>query len=161
MIAYGSKRGGTAGLADMIGAELIAHGLRVDVRPAARILSVDGYKGVIVAGALYNSRWHRDARRFVNRFRSALQSIPVWLIASGPLDDSANQGTLPPVSQVAKAAAVVGARGSMTFGGRLARDAKGLVASAMAKTRAGDWRNPAQVKAFAAAVADELAQATR
>jgi len=42
----------------------------------------------------------------------------------------------------------VGARGHITFGGRLSPDAKGFPASAMAKNRAGDWRDPAQVRAW-------------
>jgi menaquinone-dependent protoporphyrinogen oxidase len=48
----------------------------------------------------------------------------------------------------------IGARGHVTFGGRLARDASGVIAQAMAKTRNGDWRNPERVRAWA----DELAQ---
>ncbi|MCP2328754.1 menaquinone-dependent protoporphyrinogen oxidase [Hamadaea flava] len=157
LIAYGSKRGGTAGLADMIGAELVARGIQVEVRPAAEIQSADGYRSVIVAGALYNSRWHRDARRFTRRHRVALRQVPVWLVASGPLDNSANAGALPPVSQVARIAADLGALGAVTFGGRLTPDAKGLIASAMAKTKAGDWRDPSQVRAFATAVAEQQA----
>lgn len=155
LIAYGSKRGGTAGLADMIGGELVALGIPVDVHPAAEVRSVDGYQAVILAGALYNARWHRDARRFAARHRAALQQVPVWLVASGPLDDSADAGTVPPVRQVARIAQDLGALGTVTFGGRLTPDAKGFIASAMAKTKAGDWRNPAQVRAFAATVAEQ------
>lgn len=45
-----------------------------------------------------------------------------------------------------KAMARIGARGQVTFGGRLSPDAKGFPASAMAKTRAGDWRDAAHVR---------------
>ena len=117
---------------------------------------LDGFDAVIVAGALYGNRWHRHARRFVRRHRHALGHLPVWLVASGPLDDSATTTDIPPVRHVADAMAGNGARGEVTFGGRLAPDAKGFPASAMAKTKAGDWRDPAHVHRWTTAVAAEL-----
>jgi menaquinone-dependent protoporphyrinogen oxidase len=74
-----------------------------------------GVDAVIVAGALYANRWHRDARRFVRQSGAALRKLPVWLVSSGPLDDSAEQHDIPPTSQVRKLAARVGARGHVTL----------------------------------------------
>jgi menaquinone-dependent protoporphyrinogen oxidase len=156
LVAFGSKRHGTAGLATMIGDVLRDLGHDARVAPAKEVRDLDGVDAVIVAGALYSNRWHRDARRFVKRNREALQRLPVWLVSSGPLDDSAAQREIPPTSQVKKLADDVGARGHVTFGGRLARDAKGFPASAMAKRKAGDWRDPAHVRRWAATVAGEL-----
>ena len=50
----------------------------------------------------------------------------------------------------------IGAHGHVTFGGRLPADAKGFPASAMAKTHAGDWRDPERIRGWAAEVAMEL-----
>lgn len=159
MVVHGSRRGGTAGLAEMIGDALRDAGHEVRVEPA-RSASPDGAEAVVVAGALYASRWHRDARRFVRRHTRALGAVPVWLVASGPLDSSADDGSVPDVPQVAAAAAAVVARGTVTFGGRLAEDATGFPASAMARNgRAGDWRNPDRVRAWAAGVHRALADA--
>jgi menaquinone-dependent protoporphyrinogen oxidase len=153
LVVHGSKRGGTAGLAAMIGDALVEHGLSADVRSARTPGSPVGYDAVIVAGALYAFRWHRDARRFVRRHTEVLRGLPVWLVASGPLDDSARAGTLPPVRHVAKLMDRIGARGQVTFGGRLEPDAAGFPASAMAKKNSGDWRDLEQVREFAAVVA--------
>ncbi|MGO9028047.1 MAG: flavodoxin domain-containing protein [Acidimicrobiales bacterium] len=157
LVAYGSKRGGTAGLAEMISGELTAAGLQAVVRPAREVKSLEGFDVVVVAGALYAFRWHRDARRFVRRHAGELRERPVWLVSSGPLDDSASTKEVPPVKQVAAAMSAIGARGHVTFGGRLEPDAKGFPASAMAKKKAGDWRDPAQVHRWASEVAGELA----
>jgi menaquinone-dependent protoporphyrinogen oxidase len=46
-----------------------------------------------------------------------------------------------PVRGVAALMAHLGAEGHATFGGRLAADATGFPAAAMAKTHAGDWRS--------------------
>ena len=156
LIAYGSKGGSTAGLARMIGDALESRDVEADVRPAHAVGAVDPYDGVIVAGALHANRWHRHARQFVRRNAKALRRRPVWLVSSGPLDDSARTGELKPVGQVARLAAAIDARGEVTFGGRLAPDATGFPARAMAKTRAGDWRDPDQVSEFATLVEAEL-----
>ena len=156
LIAYGSKRGGTAELAEMIASALETHGIQADVRPAGAAGSPEAYDAVIVAGALYMKRWHRQARRFVRRQTRVLRDRPVWLVSSGPLDDSARESDVPPVPQVERLMDRIGARGHATFGGRLARDAKGFPASAMAKTSAGDWRDVEQVQNFAATVAAHL-----
>jgi menaquinone-dependent protoporphyrinogen oxidase len=149
LIAFGSKRGGTAGLADMIGDALRVAGCETVVSPATGIYDLTEFDAVIVASALYANRWHRDARRFVRRNTAALRKLPVWLVSSGPLDDSAEHKDIPPTKQVAKLAKRIGARGHVTFGGRLSPHATGFPASAMAKTHAGDWRNQACVRRWA------------
>jgi menaquinone-dependent protoporphyrinogen oxidase len=143
----------------MIGDALTETGCQATVRRAADVRDLAGIDAVIVAGALYANRWHRDARRFVRRNDTALQTLPVWLVSSGQLDDSATQHDIPPTSQVKKLAARVGARDHVTFGGRLAPDAKGFPASAMAKTKVGDWRDPAHVRSWIATVVSQLRSA--
>ncbi len=146
LVAFGSKRGGTAGLAEMIGEALTEAGHLAVVTAAGDVRDVTEYDAVIVAGALYANRWHGDARRFVRRHRAALRDVPVWLVSSGPLDDSASQGDIGPTKQVARIGAGLGARGYATFGGSLAPDAKGLLAAAMARSHAGDWRDREHVR---------------
>lgn len=146
LVAFGSKRGGTAGLAAMISDALTDAGHDVDVSAARDVTTLEGFEAVIVAGGLYANRWHRDARRFVRRHRDALGGLPVWLVSSGPLDDSAAQRDIPATPQVQKLMSSVGARGHVTFGGSLSPNATGFPARAMAKTRAGDWRDPAHVR---------------
>lgn len=85
-----------------------------------------------------------------------LRTLPVWLVSSGPLDHSAEHQDISPTRQVAKLAARIDARGHVTFGGRLAPDAKGFPASAMAKTRAGDWRSQAHVQRWVETVVNQL-----
>jgi menaquinone-dependent protoporphyrinogen oxidase len=161
LVAYASKRGGTAGLAQMIATGLSSHGVEAEARAARDVWTLEPYGAVVVAGALYQNHWHRDARWFVHRYASELRSMPVWLISSGPLDDSAGWGSLPPVPQVKRLADSVGARGCVTFGGRLEPDATGFPASAMAKKRAVDRRDPEHLRRFVLDLLAELATTTR
>jgi menaquinone-dependent protoporphyrinogen oxidase len=156
LITWGSQRGGTEGIARMLGEALPRDGIVAVLRPAREVRSVTGFDAVIVGGALYANRWHRDARRFVARHLRGLRRVPVWMFSSGPLDDSADRAELPPPRQVRTLMDRVGARGHVTFGGRLAADAKGFPAAAMARKSAGDWRNPARIAAWATALAQEL-----
>jgi menaquinone-dependent protoporphyrinogen oxidase len=156
LVVFGSKAGGSQGVAESVARALsdVGHDVRVEpARPGSRL---DGVTAAVVVGALYSTRWHKDARRFVQEHAAALAGMPVWLVATGPLDDSADAGTLPAVAQVRAAAKKVGARGEVTFGGRLAPDATGFQARVMAKTRAGDWRNEERIREWAGQVHREL-----
>ena len=126
------------------------------VSPATGIYDLTEFDAVVVVGALYANRWHRDARRFVRRNTAALRELPVWLVSSGPLDDSAEHQDIPPTKQVAKLANRIGARGHVTFGGRLSPHATGFPASAMAKTHAGDWRDQAHIRRWVESLVAEL-----
>jgi len=149
LIVFGSKAGGTKGLADMIGAELARRGHAVTVCDAAKAAVSQDMQAVIVAGALYSGGWHGDAAGFVKRNRKLLDGLPTWLVSSGPLDDTADQGTLPPTPGVAKLAAEIEARGTETFGGVLDGNAKGFIAKSMVKNgRGGDFRSPEHVAAW-------------
>jgi menaquinone-dependent protoporphyrinogen oxidase len=156
LVAYGSKRGSTREIAEWVGADLREAGFDVDVLPASSVRDITPYQAVVLGGALYAARWHRDARRFARRYARALRNRDVWLFSSGPLDISAVKREIPPVRGVARVAERVDARGHVTFGGRLAADARGFPASSMAKTAAGDFRDTAQVHAWTAGIVSEL-----
>ncbi|HEX7843463.1 MAG TPA: flavodoxin domain-containing protein, partial [Kofleriaceae bacterium] len=120
LVTWGSKHGGTEGIAQMIAAALRDAAIDVELRAAREVATVAGFDAAIVGGALYANRWHRDARRFVTRHLVALQRVPIWLFSSGPLDDSAARTAIPPATQVAVLMERTGALGHATFGGRLA-----------------------------------------
>lgn len=156
LVTYGSKRGGTAGIAEMVAETLQQQGITATVRSARAVGELEGFDAFVVGGALYAGRWPREATRFVKRLGKRRGDAPVWLFSSGPLDDSATSRAIPPTKQVAGLMARVGARGHATFGGRLLADAKGFPASAMAKEHAGDWRDPDQIRRWAGEIADAL-----
>lgn len=140
----------------MLGESLQREGLTVEVVPPQEAARATGFDAVIVGGALYANRWHRAARRFVTRREKDLRGVPVWFFSSGPLDDSAERQVIPPTRQVEILMERVGAKGHVTFGGRLLPDAKGFLASAMAKKHSGDWREPGRIRAWAVEIARAL-----
>jgi menaquinone-dependent protoporphyrinogen oxidase len=156
LVVYGSKMGGTAGLAEMIGEALRRDGVPARVRPADTVDSVGGYDAVIVGGALYHGRWHRAASRFVRRHRADLRSMPVWFFSSGPLGDDEQNPHIPPVRQVRRLMRGVGVRGHATFGGRLLANPPALAAGFQPDPWLGDWRNPDEVARWVAGIVIQM-----
>ena len=158
LVLFGSKRGGTRGVAQTVAQALDQLGVQAEARPPQEVRSLGGYDAAIVGGALYAGRWPLRLRWFVRRHAAELRALPVWCFSSGPLDDSAERADLPPTPAVRRQMDLVRARGHATFGGRLAADARGL-ARPLAKTHAGDWRDADHVRAWASEVARELMSA--
>ena len=86
LVAYATKHGSTGEVAEAIAATLRRADFAVDVMPAADVHNVDAYNGVVLGGALYMGRWHRDAVRFLDRFAVALDGKVLAVYAMGPLD---------------------------------------------------------------------------
>src|SRR5205823_5739554 len=72
-------------VAEAIAGSLREQGLGVDLRPAADVGDLDRYSGVVLGGALYMGRLHRDVRTFLRRHAKALERLPVAVFAMGPL----------------------------------------------------------------------------
>ncbi|GKQ37909.1 flavodoxin domain-containing protein [Streptomyces sp. A012304] len=160
LVAYGTTNGSTAQIAETIAGVLREEGLTVHTADAGSVTSVEPYDAVIVGGGLYAGRWHKDARRFVRRHRRTLAHRPLWFFSSGPLDRSASERDIPPVSGVSKAMTRLDARGHITFGGRLEEGAKGLVAGMILRSgKGGDFRDFHQIETWAAHIADEVVDA--
>jgi menaquinone-dependent protoporphyrinogen oxidase len=85
LVAYATKKGSVAEVAEFIGDTLRDRGLDVDVQPASAVKSVDGYDRVVLGGALYMGRWHADAKAFLKRHHEALATVPLAVFAMGPL----------------------------------------------------------------------------
>jgi menaquinone-dependent protoporphyrinogen oxidase len=75
LIAYASRAGSTAGVAEAIGRALAEGGLRVDVRPMAEIADVEPYAAV-VAGSAVRGGWLPEAIEFVRAHQIALRRKP-------------------------------------------------------------------------------------
>ncbi|MEZ5320407.1 MAG: flavodoxin domain-containing protein [Vicinamibacterales bacterium] len=156
LVTWASKRGGTEGIGRIVAETLTVRGFEVTAAPVERAGDLTRFDAVVLGGALYAFRWTGTLRRFVARHRAALRRVPVWCFSSGPLDDSADRDAIPAPREVEVLMERIGAIGHVTFGGRLAPDARGFPASAMAKTKSGDWRRPEAIRAWADSVADAL-----
>jgi menaquinone-dependent protoporphyrinogen oxidase len=85
LIAYASKHGSTAEIAERIGATLRSAGQAADVLPIAAVTDQIEVEAVVLGSAVYMSRWMKQAATFVRLHHSLLAERPLWLFSSGPV----------------------------------------------------------------------------
>ncbi|TDU83754.1 menaquinone-dependent protoporphyrinogen oxidase [Kribbella voronezhensis] len=153
LVAYATKMGATAGIAEAIGAELERGGHQVDVREVGKVNSIEEYDVVVLGSALYTRRWRPEAVRFLRKHSDELRERQVWLFHSGPVGPDKDQPQAMP-GKVERLAHRIGATAATTFGGRLEpATAKGFLAERMARSDiAGDSRDWETIRAWAADV---------
>jgi menaquinone-dependent protoporphyrinogen oxidase len=84
LVAYATKHGATAGIAEKVGAVLREEGLQVDVIPADRVDDPASYDAVVLGSAVYAGQWRKEAATFLEDNEDVLTARPVWLFSSGP-----------------------------------------------------------------------------
>lgn len=89
LVAYSSKRGSTAEIAETIAATLRREGLDVCLEPVGAVDNLDRFDAVVLGSAVYMKRWRGDAKHFLKKHRKALRQKPLWVFSSGPVGDPA------------------------------------------------------------------------
>ena len=84
LIAYASKYGSTAEIADVIGKELQKRQYEVEVKAVDDVGNLAGYDGFVIGSGLYAGGWIKNAADFLHTNRELLARRPVWLFSSGP-----------------------------------------------------------------------------
>jgi menaquinone-dependent protoporphyrinogen oxidase len=157
LVAYASKLGSTAEIAETIAHALRDGGHRAVAMPARGVTGLDEWDAVVLGSALYSAFWQRDARRFVDRFGEELRARPLWLFSGGPLDHRLARADQPITPDGAQLTAGLGARAHRTFGGRLRTDAD-VPAQVLQTHRFGDFRDWQRIVEYAYRIGLELDQ---
>jgi menaquinone-dependent protoporphyrinogen oxidase len=84
LVAYGTKYGATAEIAERIGEVLAGTGLDCDVRSADNVSDLSAYSAVVLGSGVYIGRWRKEAVRFLKAHEAELAQRPVWWFSSGP-----------------------------------------------------------------------------
>ena len=84
LVAYATRYGATAEIAERIGQELRQAGLRAEVLPVDRVGELAAYRAVVLGSAVYAGQWRKEAAAFLEANERALAERAVWLYSSGP-----------------------------------------------------------------------------
>ena len=87
LVAYASKHGMTAQIAEKIGEALRQSGLQVDVLPVKRVIKPESYKAAVLGSAVYIAMWRKEMVTFLQKNEKLLSERPVWLFSSGPMGE--------------------------------------------------------------------------
>jgi menaquinone-dependent protoporphyrinogen oxidase len=161
LVAYATKHGSTAEIAQSIGAALRDEGIEADVRPAHEVHDVAGFDAIVVGSAVYHGKWQGEAVDLLKRFERDLAGKHTYLFSSGPTGGSveadakvavaiAGPTVVAPPEEVAKHVRRVGAVEHATFPGRITEEMSGLLERWVPR---GDWRNIEAQRAWARSIA--------
>lgn len=150
LVVVASRHGATDAIGDRLTRRLTAHGHEVHQARPDEVIDLTDTDAVVVGSSVQVGRWHRPARRLVQRLEDDLRRRPVWLFSSGPLGDPPMPTEEAP--EVAELVERTGARDHRTFPGAL--DRSGLrwyerVIVDRVGAPEGDWRDLAEVDAWA------------
>ncbi len=84
LVAYASKYGATAEIAEKIGQVLKQEGLKADVLPVKSVKNPAEYTAVVLGSAVYIAQWRKEADNFLKTNEKLLTERPVWLFSTGP-----------------------------------------------------------------------------
>ena len=77
LVAYATRTGSTAEVAEAIARRLCAAGLQADVRPITDVRDLGGYAGVVLGSAVRYAAWLPEMHGFLARHRARLAERPV------------------------------------------------------------------------------------
>lgn len=163
LVAYSSKRGSTAEIAETVAATLRREGLGVCLERAEDVGSLEAYDAVVLGSAVYMKRWRGDARHFLKKHRKALKQKPFWVFSSGPVGDPSKDNpewAEPP--KIVEKVEELGGREHVVFGGRLPSEPKGFMEKAMVQGVPAEYRDRrdwTEIRAWAAQISADLATA--
>jgi menaquinone-dependent protoporphyrinogen oxidase len=77
LVAYATRAGSTAEVADAIGKKLAAGGAMVDIKPIKKVQSIDGYQGVVLGSAIRRGAVLPEVTDFIKTYKEELRKLPV------------------------------------------------------------------------------------
>jgi menaquinone-dependent protoporphyrinogen oxidase len=171
LVAYATRHGATAGIADRIAEVLTEAGRPAEALPVEAVKSVTEYDAVVLGGAAYMFHWLKPAVKFARKHRAALVDRPVWLFSSGPLGTDRVDEEGRDVLEVTRPkefdelTELLHPRGEQVFFGAYDADAEPIglgervvrhMPAAQGAMPAGDFRDWAAIEAWAREVAQSL-----
>ena len=76
LVAYASRAGSTAGVAEAIGVTLAESGAQVEVRLMEDVKDLAPYRAVVAGSAIHGGKWLPEAMQFMRTHRAALAQKP-------------------------------------------------------------------------------------
>ena len=76
LVGYATRYGSTQQVAEAVAATLRESGLEVDLQPMREVRTLEGYSTVVLGAPLYIGSLHKDAQRFLSRYRESLTERP-------------------------------------------------------------------------------------
>ena len=83
LVAYATRYGSTADVAEAIGEELRKSGADVDVKPVGEVRDLSLYRAAVIGSPIYMGKWLPESQVFIEKNQQYLRTIPVAFFAVG------------------------------------------------------------------------------
>jgi len=87
LVAYGSKHGATADIAQKIAEVLRSEKISVDVQSTDNDADLEKYDAVILGAGVYIGKWVKSAEKILKKNSANLEGKKIWFFSSGPTGD--------------------------------------------------------------------------
>lgn len=164
LLAYASRAGSTAEVADRVGDVLRNSGIDVDVRSVKDVTEIAGYDSLVLGSAIWAGKPLPEMLRFVAEQRAAMSGMPVayfilceQLREYTPANRQVALGYVTPLRKLHEPVSI-----GMFAGRRDFSKVHPLLRWLLMRVfrfAEGDWRDWAQIRTWAAAAAGQLVQA--
>jgi menaquinone-dependent protoporphyrinogen oxidase len=153
LVAYATKHGSTAGIAEAIGKELMAAGLSVEVKEIKNVQSPAGYDAVVIGGPIYMGKVMDEVKKFIARHQEKLTALPVAAFIIGLSPASTDEKQIEAAQKALRdAVAPLQPVSSAMFAGSLDPGKLGFIERkmiGMVKSPTGDFRDWDAISAWA------------
>jgi menaquinone-dependent protoporphyrinogen oxidase len=163
-VAYASRAGSTAEIAEVIGQVLRDGGLEVDVRPVQQVADLEEYDALVLGSAVWVGKPLPEAVKLATAQQARLDSMPVaYFLACGQLEKDTPEmravarGYLAPLEQIREPIFVGLFAGKRDFG--VIHPLLRWFFMRIMRISEGDWRNWEQIRAWAAELGSRLREA--
>lgn len=162
LIAYASKYGSTAQIADQISSVLEERGLEVTKKPIEMAADPGSFDAAILGSAVYAGQWREEAAEWLQLHADTLAERPTWLFSSGPTGEGdpaelMNGWRFP--EGLKETADAIGPRDIAFFHGNIDLPKLGfgekMIVKAL-KAPTGDYRDWEEIKNWARSVATAI-----
>ena len=161
LVAYATRAGSTAEVADFIGKTLAKSGAAVDVRPVKKVKSLNGYTAVVAGSGIRAGRVYSEITGFVKDHKAELNTIPtVFFVVNMTMKDDTPENRAIVNAYLDPLRAEVTPVDVGLFAGTMKYDRLGFFArfavTRMVKTPEGDFRDWNAIEAWTNALAPKL-----
>jgi len=160
LVAYATRNGSTAEIAQAVGKELEKSGAAVTVADMKTIGSLEGYSAVVLGGPIYMGSLDKPVRLFVAKFLAQLTEVPVAAFAVGIApQDPKPEAVGSAMEALRKAIVPLSPVSSVLFAGRLDPAKLNFLMRKfmeMAKIPAGDFRDWNAIAAWAHGLSEKM-----
>ncbi len=93
LVAYATRAGSTAEIAQAIGQTLAAQGAAVDILPLSQVTNLPGYDAVVLGSAIRFGQWLPEAVKFIQQNQAVLSQKSVAFFAVHLMNQGDNEAS--------------------------------------------------------------------